>query len=334
MGACRFYIAREASRFDASRSSMPNSAPPREAVSVLSQAFRVNVPCALSVDVPGARLRIRPSSASEQVDVDVSVTNCSPEEAEEIPKRLGLSTRQRKNTVHVYADSDRLDAEWWRWVRAFDATLHVDLRLPPHIEADVQAPGGSIDIADLQGHVDLKAIGGPCRVADLAGTLDIRAESSDVSVHGFSGDQIAARVAVGSLTLENIEADAITVRSMAAPLTLSSMTGPMTVAAKSATVELQALSGPCTARVEGGPLRYDGAPDDELELQVVGGSLETVLPPDHGADLCMTGSTLALADSFSFDGERTEHEIEGLLNGGGPPLSLHAPGGNVDCQPA
>lgn len=313
---------------------MPNSAPPREAVSVLSQAFRVNVPCTLSVDVPGAHLRLRPGSASEQVDVDVSVTDCSPEEAEEIPKRLGLSTRQRKNTVQVYVDSTQSDVEWWRWMRTFDATLHVDLRLPSNIEADIQTPGGSVDIADLQGHVDLKVIGGPCRVADLEGTLDIRAESSDVSVHGFSGDQIAVRVAAGSLTLTNIEADAITVRSVAAPLTLSSITGPTTVTAKSATVELQALSGPCSARVEGGPLRYDGTPDDETELQVIGDSLDTVLPADHGADLCMTGSTLALADSFSFAGERTAREIEGPLNGGGPPLSLNAPGGTIHCEPA
>jgi DUF4097 and DUF4098 domain-containing protein YvlB len=239
--------------------------------------------------------------------------------------------------VHVYsdADSDRSDAEWWRWIHSLDVAIHIDLRLPSRIEAEIRAPGGDVDLADLDGHVDVDVMGGPCRIQNVSGTLDVRAESSDVSIEGFAGDHIAARVAVGSLTVTDAEADAITVRSVAGPLTLSAVRGPTTVTAKSAPVELHDVGGPCTADVRGGDLTYDGTPQDEIELRGVGSSVDALVPSTHGADLSMTGPALSLADDFTFEGEQTKQEIEGTLNGGGPSLRLHATGGgSVHCRPA
>ena len=314
---------------------MPSSAPPREAVSVIAQEFLVDDPCALSVHVPGAHTRLRPGPTNERVEVEVSVTGCPPDEAETILDRMQVGTHQMKDTVRVYSDSDRSDAEWWRWVRTLDVDIHVDLLLPSHVEAEIRAPGGEVDIADLEGHIDVKVMGGPCHAENLQGTLDIRAESSDVNIKEFSGDELIGRVAVGSLSLDDVTADAITVRSVAAPLTLSSVTGPTTVTARSAPVDLEDLSGPCTARVQAGRLTFTGAPDDEVVLRAVGSPLDATLPSSHSADLHMTGPQLSLDDRFAFEGERTDQEIEGALNGGGPPLNMEAVGGgHIQCRAA
>ncbi len=313
---------------------MPNSAPPREAVSVLTQNFLVDVPCSLSVDVPSAHVRLRPESASEQVNAEISMTGCPPDEAEELSERMGLEAYKRKNTVSVITNSNRSGAEWWRWIRTFDAQLHVDLRLPSRLETTIRASGGAVDLANLQGHFDVQIMGGACQVKNVGGTLDVRAESSDVSIQDFSGEEVLARVDVGSLSLENVEADSVTVRGVAAPLTLTSVTGHAQVTAKSAPVELQSVPGPCQAHVDGGALTYDGTPTDEVELVVVGTTLDAYLPASHGADLHASGPRLSLADEFPFDGERTPTEIEGTLNGGGPSLTLTASGGSVNCQPS
>lgn len=331
LGALRSYIVRSISRFDPPCFSMPDSAPPRDAVSVIAQEFIVDDPCAISVDIPGARTHLRPGTETERVEVNISVTGCPPDEAEDILDRMQVGTHQMKDRVRVYSDSDRSDAEWWRWIRTLDVAIDVTLRLPSRVEAEIRAPGGGIDIADLQGHVDLKVMGGPCRVENLEGTLDIRAESSDVSIRDFTGEQVITRVAVGSLTMENVQADTMTVRSVAAPMHLSSLTGTAKITAKSAPVDLDAIDGPCTAEVEGGSLVFNGAPQDEVSLHVVGTALEATLPSDHNADLTMRAPSLSLDDSFSFEGERTENEIIGTLNGGGPPLTLEATGGTVDC---
>jgi hypothetical protein len=306
-------------------------------VSVIAEEFQVDAPCALSVTVPGARTRLRPGARDDRVQVEISVTGCPPEEAEDILDRLQVSTQQTKGTVHVYSEAapDRSDAEWWRWIRSLDVAVHVDLRLPSRIEAELRVPGGDIDLADLQGEVDVNVMGGTCRVENMSGSLDVRAESSDVTIQGFSGDELLARVAVGSLTVDDADADTITARSVAAPMTLSDVRGPTTITAKSAPVELHDVGGPCTARVQGGTLTYGGTPKDEIELRVVGGSLDVALPPDHGADLAMLGPSLSLADAFAFEGEQTDQAIEGSLNGGGPSLLLRATGGGtIHCRPA
>lgn len=311
---------------------MPNSAPPREAVSVIAQEFLVDDPCALSVAVPGSHTRLQAGPESGRAEVNISVTGCSPEEAAEILNRMDVGTHQMKDTIRVYSDGDRSHAEWWRWVRTLDVTLHVDVRVPSRVEAEIRAPGGKIEVAGLEGHLDLKAMGGPCHIENVDGTLDLRAESSDVSIHGFSGDEFVARVAVGALSVSDVQADTVTVRSVAAPLTLSSVEGVTTVTARSAPVTLNDVPGPCSAHARGGSLDYNGTPADEVDLEVVGAALDATLPSTHGAALTMSGPTLSLSDAFGFEGERTETEIDGTLNGGGPPLTLSAISGEVSCR--
>lgn len=329
-----FYIASGTFRFYVPLYSMPNSAPVREAASVIAQEFLVDEPCSLAVDVPGTYIQLRPGPQKDRVEVDISVAGCSSDEAEDILDRMKMGTQQMKDTIRVYSNGDRSDAEWWRWVRTLEVDIQVDIRLPARLEAEIRAPGGAIDVADLNGHVDLQVMGGPCRAENLEGTLDIRAESSDVTVHGFQGDQLLARAAVGSLELDDIDADTVTLRSVAAPISLTDVHGPTTITANSTSVNVKNLTGPCTARCQGGTLSYVGSPTAETELTVVGSTLDVALPSSHGADLTMTGDTLTLDDDFDFDGERTQHQIEGTIGSGGPPLTLRAIGGSVECLPS
>lgn len=311
---------------------MSRSAPPQDATSVITQEFFVEAPCPLSVDVPGAITQIRPHSATDRAEVTLSVSGCSSEEAERLFDRLKLDARQVKGTVQVTSDRTQTDAEWWRWIRTFEGTLHVDVRCPSPVEADLTVPGGEIDVADLEGQFDLSVMGSPCRLTNLEGRLSIRAESSEVSIDQFVGDELLVRVAVGSLTLNQATADTVTLRSVAAPLSVTDCTGETTITTRSAPVTLEDLDGPCTVRSRGGSLQYDGCPTADTELDMVGGSLLARVPNSCNADLKMSGPTLTLDEALSFEGERTEQEISGILNAGGVPLLLSATGGPVECQ--
>ena len=69
-----------------------------------------------------------------------------------------------------------------------------------------------------------------------------------------------------------------------------------------------------------------------MRLEVVGASLDATLPRDHDATLSMSGPVLSLDDAFAFEGERTDSEIAGTLNGGGPSFTLKAIGGEIHCH--
>lgn len=303
-------------------------------MSVLNQEFLVDDPCSIAVDVPGAVTTLRPGADPGHLEVSVSIAGCDPDEAERVLDRLDIGSHQRKDTVRVSSDADRSTAAWWRWLRTLDITLLVDLRCPDRVKADLAIPGGEVDIANLEGHFDLDVMGSPCRVQHLTGTLDIRAESSDVTIEHVSGEDLLARVAAGRLTVREVEADSITLRSVNAPLTLQGATGPTSITANSAPVTLEGLDGPCTARCRGGSLRFEGCPSADTDLTSIGGALDVVLPADCGADLTMAAADLSLDEAFAFEGDRHEEEIVGTLNGGGVPLRLHTRGAPLRCSAA
>jgi len=311
---------------------MSQLAPPPDAVSVIEQEFIVDEPCPVAVDLPRARVHLRPGTESDRVGVRVSVSGCPPADADAVLDTMQVNTQQVKDTVRVAADRSPSSAEWWRWIRTSDVTLHVALELPRRIEADLRIPGGEVDVDDLGGEIDLKVMGGVCTVTDLTGHLRIRAESTDVSISGFSGTDLDVRVAVGRLTLDDVEADALDLRSVAAPVQLCNVRGASTITTNSTELHIEDQEGPCTARSQGGALTFDGRPTDDTELTVVGAPLDVRLPADHAADLAMQGETLALDERFAFEGERTEHMIEGTLNDGGPSLLARAVGGSGACR--
>ena len=311
---------------------MSDPAPPQDAVSVIDQEFIVGEPCPVAVNVPRAFVHLRPGTDPDRARVTVAVSGCPPDEAKATLNRMGISTQQIEDTIRVSPDGGTAPADWWRWVRTLDVSLHVEMMLPSRVEADLRVPGGEALVSDLAGEVDLKVMGGTCRAEALEGTLNIRAESSRVTVTDFSGDELRARVAVGSLSIDNVEANTLSLRSVAAPLRVAEVRGPASVTANSTEVHIEAVEGPWTVHSQGGPVVFDAPPSAETELAVVGSTLDVHLPRDHGARLSMTGPRLHLDDQFPFEGERTEHAIEGTLNGGGPSLDAQAVGGSGVCR--
>lgn len=305
---------------------------PSDATSVIAQEFKVDEPCALEVDLPGAYVRLRPGSSDTRVEVNISMAGCPPDRAEQILDRLSVGTRQTKDRVRVYSDRPRWDAEWWRWVRQLSATVHLDVHLPTHVDATIRASGGTIDAADLAGHLEVESLGGKLQINGLEGTLDLRTRSSDVSVTQFDGSRIDIHSAAGKLSLKEISSDSLTVRSVSAPVTLTNVTGTTDIDVDGASLTLQELSGPCTARTQGGALTYVGTPSDDTELSALGAPLEAQLPASLSATLDLSGEEIFLDEAFSFEGERTPHHVQGALNGGGPALRLRAVRGAAHCQ--
>lgn len=277
-------------------------------------------------------MHLRPGSNNNRVEVNISMTGCSPDRAEEFLNRMSVGTRQMKDRVRVYSERPRWNAEWWRWMRETSATVYLDIRLPSQVDASVRSVGGTIDVADLTGHFELEVLGGTLKAQNLDGTLDVRSRSSEVTITRFEGARLNIRQATGSLSLEEVESDALTARAASAPVALTNVTGSTDIEVHGASLRLRNLSGTCRARTQGAPLSYVGAPADDIELIAVGASLETKLPSSLPATLHLTGEEVSLDSGFSFEGKRTQQRVSGTLNDGGPTLRLRAVRGTAYCR--
>ncbi len=311
---------------------MPDLSPPREASPVIAQEFKVDEPCTLEVDLPRTYMHLRPGPNNNRVEVNISMMGCSPDRAEKFLNRMSVGTRQMKDRVRVYSDRPRWDAEWWRWLREHSATVYLDVRLPSQVDASVRTSGGTIDVANLAGNFDLEALGGTLQADNLDGTLDVRSRSSEVTVTRFDGARLNIHQAAGALSFEDVASDALTVRSVSAPVRLTEVRGSTDIEVHGAPLRLRNLSGTCRARTQGADLTYVGAPADDVELVAVGASLETQLPSSLSATLHLTGEEVSLDSGFSFEGKRTPQRVSGTLNDGGPTLRLRAVRGTAHCR--
>ena len=288
----------------------------------------------LELDVPGARVRLRPHAEGDRVHVRGFVSDADSEEtARDIFNRKGISTHQSGDRLHVYGNSLSETVEDWRWRQTHRAAIDLNIYLPPDLDVTARAPGGALDASDLAGTVDLTVMAGSATAERLTGPLRVRVSGGTLTVRDGSGSSLDLQWSAGEVTLQQLESDATTLQARAAPTTLRNIHGPVDVSVHGAPLDLRDVDGPCEARVHGGMLTYRGMPSHDTSLTTVGGPLHTHLPPAHAVELTLTGSRVGLDDAFAFDGEQTPQRIEGTLNGGGPHLHLRAVRGTAACRP-
>lgn len=310
---------------------MVPSASPRETPTVMNATFEGNSFDTLEVKVPGAHVHLRPHGEDRRVEVHGFVPDCDPSAARERFDRKGIATHQAGDRLYVFGKGPGTNAASWRARRELRGGVHLDLRIPESLNVEVEAPGGGVHAVGLCGLVDLTVMGGAVEVENLSGTVRVHGGGKQLGVHDADADTLDLQWAGGSVGLQRVRTESLSLRSAASPVTVDGLSGSATLEVRGAPATLHDLSGPCRAHVVGGRLTYSGTPKHETSLRAVGGALQSRFPVTIGAQLRLTGETALLDDAFSFHGERTPNHVEGTLNGGGPTLDLQAVHGDARC---
>ncbi len=313
---------------------MADPAPSSDTASVLAQEFKVPEQCRVEVDVPDVRVRLRPATTPERVSVDVTVEGTRDAGADTVADRMGLGTRQVQDTIRIVAAPPQAQSDWWRWRRRTDAQVYLDVQVPSPIDASVRVPGGTLVASGLEGTFDLSVPGGAVRLERLRGPVALRARRSAVEIEEVDGPRLSLQSAAAPLQLLDIQSDELSIEATAAPVTVQRARGTCEITAHAAPVSLTELSGPCQAVAHRGSLRFEGPLRADTSLTTIADPLTVRLPSSSGAALDATGTAVRLDDAFSFSGDRTAAPLQGLLNGGGPALTLRAVRGRIDCQQA
>jgi len=307
---------------------------PSDAEQVMAQEFRVDGDCRVRVDVPAARVRLRPSSRDDRVVITVLVSNPGDVPPQNVLDRWQLATRQVKDVVKIESDVNPQEegAQWWSWVRRSKATVYLDVSIPHSANVDINAPGGQVDAEGIRGDVSVECSGGSVRTCDVKGPLTVRVQSGDVVVSGVDASTIDLSVSAGTLRVENVAAEALTVGAYATPVSIRGIDAPADVTVHGASAELSEIRARVTASVRGGTLTIDGVEQD-TECTAYGGSVTASLPQNKGATLDLIADAIDLDDALVFRGDREETHVLGRVQDGGSTLRIRAVRGTVRCRP-
>ncbi|WP_263789702.1 hypothetical protein [Salinibacter sp.] len=307
---------------------MPSSS---STATVMDAAFEAGALEALCLDVPEARLRLRPHDEADRVQVRGTVPGADADTARRLFDRKAISTHQSGDRLHVFGRRVSGGISDWRKRRSRPTAVRLDVVLPPGLDVTAQAFGGTVEASDLAGSVDLTAPGGSVCATGLTGPLRVRGSGGDLTVQDSTDAALTAQWAAGPIRLERLQNTPVTLQARSSPTTVEDLNGSADMAVHGAALTLRHLTGPCEAQVRGGALTYRGAPTQDTILRSVGGPLRAHLPLDHAVALALAGARVHLDDDFAFEGERTAHRIEGWLNGGGVAFEGRAVQGAAQC---
>lgn len=302
-----------------------------DAENVLDAEFHLDGVNALNLNVPGGRVMLRPHDEN-RVHVRGFVPAGQSESNQDRPDPQQVSTHHSDDRLHIYRPDPSADVSGWRQRLRHRTTIHLDIRLPPHLDVKAQTPGGSIDGAHLAGTLDLTVQGGSVHLEQMRGPLCLRGSGGRFVAHDISGSSLEVAWAAGPVTLEQIADVQTTLHARSAPTTVKAHQGSVDLRVHGAPLTLNDLGGPCDAEVQGNRLIYHGTTAHDTSLRTVGGPVQAHLPSGQAASLILSGREVALADEFAFEGRTTPDRIEGMLNGGGPTLALRSVQGAASCH--
>ena len=295
-----------------------------------SYTFAAATPRPLFVHVPNVRIVVRSHDASE-LAVEIR-SDAPPEELETLLNRLNLTTRAAEETVRIQTDMRRQQkrASWWRTQEssAWPVTLHI--RMPPGTHADLQAPGGSIDMEGVRGQITAECAGGAIDIQDVQGRLDVKAFNGTVNISDVEGSVLSVCGAGRSVKLHDIAADETRLWTASASTDLRAITGTLQLTTHGGSTRAVSLAGPLQADVHGGTGRIH-LPPAPARVHAPGADLTMRLA--HPCQLDVEAQVLETPPSLPLAAKTVQH-ASGAFMGGGPSVKASAMGGRLALETA
>lgn len=286
------------------------SAPPV----VQSHTVSTARPCQLFVHLPNVQLAVHPHDA-DTVEVAIRMAT-SEEEAQEVLARRPIAVRTVEQTIRIQPNTrQQPDREaWWRAQRRSDPTVTVEVHVPAQTNADVHVPGGTVDMARLDGQITVEATGGTVDLHDMAGRLDVQAFHGDVVVEHFSGPLLSVRGTGRTVDLRAIETRETHLHVASCTTHLQDIQGDLSIEMHGGATTGTNLRGPLSVEAHGGSLSMH-TPPRPVTLHAAG--TDVALHLAHGCRLDASAYAVRWNDTPPPLATCTDRRVRGALQGGG-----------------
>ena len=279
----------------------------------LTKTFTLDGPGKLEVNTSGGNIDVVGSSGN-QVTVEMyvkpnggwSLFGSNDGDVEEALEDYTIDVRQ--DGFKVIATAERQGSNWGN----SKVSISFKVMVPTSMSCGLSTSGGSISVADVEGEHDIRTSGGSLNFDHLSGTTKAHTSGGSINVNDYQG-QLDANTSGGSIRVDGSEGEAVLETS-------------------GGSIQLENIRGSLEASTSGGSIRANVEELGKfLTLKTSGGGITATIPGGQGLDLDLSGNRVN-TKLVNFTGESDKNSINGSVNGGGVPVSLHTSGGSVTLE--
>lgn len=279
----------------------------------LTKTFTLDGPGNLEVKTSGGSIDVDGYDGN-QVTVEVyvkpnggwSLFGSDDDDIEEALEDYTIDINRNGSTIRAIAE--KKGSNWG----SNQVSISFKVKVPMSMSCDLSTSGGSISVADVEGEHDIRTSGGSLNFDRLSGTTEARTSGGSINVSEYSG-KIDANTSGGSITVDRTDGEAMLKTS-------------------GGSINLKDIHGSVEARTSGGSIRANVAElGNYLTLKTSGGGITATIPEGQGLDLDLSGNRVN-TKLVNFTGESDKNSINGSMNGGGVPVSMHTSGGSVNLE--
>lgn len=220
-------------------------------------------------------------------------------------EEMGFRVERTSEGIEITTESDR----WSDW-DDLDGTLHITV--PSRFDVQVQTGDGDVAVESIEGSVMLRTGDGDVALGGASGpSVMIQTGDGDVAVGGTVSNEIRIQTGDGDVALGSLEAEEVQIRTGDGDILIEDLSGA-----------LRASTGDGDVMLHIG--RFAG-----IEITTGDGDVTLYAPAGLAADVSIVGEELMLGEAFALPAQLEGRRIEGMLNGGGPRLSVRVGDGTV-----
>jgi len=229
--------------------------------------------------------------------------------AAQVLEAIGFRVERTGEGIEITSGSDH--GRHWRH-DADDYDLQLEVTVPREFDVQIQTGDGDVSVDAIEGSVTLRTGDGDIALDGAAGSdVTIQTGDGDVAVGSSSSEDVRVQTGDGDIALGTLDANDVQVRTGDGDILIEDLSGA-----------LRASTGDGDVMLHIG--RFDG-----LEVQTGDGDVTLYAPAGLAANVQMIGEEFFLGDAFELPAQPGARKLEGMLNGGGPKLSVRVGEGSI-----
>lgn len=188
--------------------------------------------------------------------------------------------------------------------------------------------GGNILIIDSKGIFRGKTMGGNLEINNCNATIDAKTWGGKVFLSENDGD-IVVKTLGGNIKIKN-QKGKVHASTSGGNISGDGLKGELQCSTWGGNIKLYGIEGDIGANTKGGNIKAEiKSVNKYIWLDTSGGNIKVALPLNQAIDVDISSSRVIVPPLQNFEGYRTQDQLVGKLNGGGPTVKVKGTGGNI-----